>query len=179
MTSSSLDNPAADPLAVTYLGLGSNLGNKEKTIRNAIESLRTLVDVTAVSSIYETAPVGFANQPSFLNACVEGRTKLSPHELLAFVKGIEQAAGRMPNFRNGPRTLDIDILLYAQAGGDQITLESEELTIPHLRMHERGFVLVPLTEIVPDLIHPGSGRAIRSLLDAVTSVGVELWRGNA
>ena len=159
-----------------HLGLGSNLGDREKTITDAICALQPQVEVTAISSIYRTAPVGYADQPDFLNACVEGRTALSPRELLAFLKDIERNADRTPSFRNGPRTLDIDILLYAP-DGDQMTLASEDLTIPHPRMHERAFVLVPLTELAPDLIHPLQRKTMRSLLAAATSDGVELWQG--
>ena len=134
------------------------------------------VDVTGISSIYKTAPVGYADQPAFLNACVEGRTELSPHELLAFLKDIERDAGRTPSFRNGPRILDIDILLYA-LDGDQMTLATDDLTIPHPRMHERAFVLVPLAELAPDLVHPVQGKTMRALLADASSEGVELWQG--
>ena len=176
MTSVGADSPAARPRAVIHLSLGSNLGDREKTIRNAILAVQPRVEVTAISSIYTTAPVGYADQPEFLNACVEGRTELSPYELLAFLKDIERDAGRTPSFRNGPRTLDIDILLYAP-DGDQMTLASEDLTIPHPRMHERAFVLAPLAELAPDLIHPVQGKTMRSLLAATKPEGVELWQG--
>ena len=159
-----------------HLGLGSNLGDKEKTISTAIRALQPRVEVTGISSIYKTAPVGYADQPEFLNACVEGRTGLSPHELLAFLQDIENDAGRTPSFRNGPRALDIDILLYAPHG-DQMTLATDDLTIPHPRMHERAFVLVPLAELAPDLIHPVQGKTMRALLADASSEGVELWQG--
>ena len=91
--------------------------------------------------MYETAPVGYLDQPAFLNACVVAQTELGPEELLDFVKGIEERAGRVASFQNAPRVLDIDILLYVDAGGEHVVMESERLEIPHPRLHERGFVL--------------------------------------
>ena len=164
-------------MATAYLGLGANLGDREATLQGAVAELRGVGDVVAVSSLYETDPVGYVDQPAFLNACVALRTELSPEELLDFVKGMESRAGRVESFRNAPRPLDIDILLYVNDGGEQVVMESERLTIPHLRMHERGFVLVPLAEIAADVRHPVLGQTVGELRDAVGFEGVRPLTG--
>ncbi len=164
-------------MATAYLGLGANLGDREATLRGAVAGLGGIGDVVAASSLYETEPVGYVDQSAFLNACVALRTELSPEELLKSVKGMESRAGRVESFRNAPRPLDIDILLYVNDGGEQVVMESERLTIPHLRMHERGFVLAPLAEIAADVRHPVLGQTVGELRDAVVVEGVRPLTG--
>jgi 2-amino-4-hydroxy-6-hydroxymethyldihydropteridine diphosphokinase len=143
-----------------YLGLGSNIGDRAGNLRSALGCLAAHMDVTTVSDMYETEPVGLENQESFLNLICCVRTSLTPGELLTVAKEIEVQLGRTPGVRNGPRTIDIDILLY----GD-LCLASRDLVIPHPRMTERLFVLVPLAAIAPDVVHPGLHATIRRLLE--------------
>lgn len=128
-----------------YLGMGTNIGDREKNLRAAIDALTHLpkTQVEAISSVYETAPVGYLDQADFLNLCVRIQTGLSPHTLLGACLGIEAAMGRERPFKNAPRVLDIDLLLY-----EGVQLATEELTLPHARMGERAFVLAPLAEIM-------------------------------
>jgi 2-amino-4-hydroxy-6-hydroxymethyldihydropteridine diphosphokinase len=143
-----------------YLGLGSNLGNKKENIQNAIALLKEGCVVTKTSSMYKTEPVGFKDQDWFINCVLEMETDLSPEALLIFIQAIEQQLGRERIIKDGPRTIDIDILLY----GDEIfTLGF--LTIPHPRMHERNFVLTPLKELCPELIHPVLHKTISELAE--------------
>jgi 2-amino-4-hydroxy-6-hydroxymethyldihydropteridine diphosphokinase len=154
-----------------YLGLGSNLGERADNIAMAISHLREKVAVDVVSSIYETEPVGYAEQPRFLNVVCVGITDLSPKALLAFVKDIEAQMGRKATFRYGPRPIDIDILFY-----DSLILESPALTIPHPRLHERAFVLVPLLELASQLRHPVLGKTIAEMATEVEGKeGVRRW----
>lgn len=141
------------------MGLGSNLGNKKKYIRETIKLLCKEVSVTKISSFYETKPVGYADQPDFINAVAEIETNLTPLRLLRMAKDIEKKMGRKKTFRNGPRVIDIDILLY----NDRI-IKTKELIIPHPAMHRRWFVLKPLAEIAPQVIHPKLRRPIKDLL---------------
>ncbi|QBD78231.1 GTP cyclohydrolase I FolE2 [Ktedonosporobacter rubrisoli] len=150
-----------------YLALGSNLGDRRGNLATALQRLREVVDIDTVSSVYETEPVGYADQPRFLNLACSGKTWLSAYDLLKYAKAIEAAIGRKQTFRNGPRPIDIDILLY-----DDLRIEQEELTVPHPRMAERAFVLVPLAEIAPDVIDPASGQSIQELLNAIVQDGV-------
>jgi len=161
------------PAHVVYLALGSNLGDRRSNLAAALQQLREKVELHTISSVYETEPVGYLDQPRFLNMVCCGKTELSAQELLKEVKTIEVTIGRQPSFRNGPRPIDIDILLY-----DNLQLEQDTLTIPHPRMHERAFVLVPLAEISPSEIDPVSGKTIRELADALPHDGVKILAPN-
>jgi 2-amino-4-hydroxy-6-hydroxymethyldihydropteridine diphosphokinase len=138
------------------IGLGANLGDPVAQLRAAIAAIGRLegTRVVAASSFYRTAPVGHAAQPDFVNAAVSIETSLEPRALLEGLKAIEVAAGRERSFKNAPRTLDLDILLY-----DARVTDEPGLTIPHPRLHERAFALAPLVEIEPDAVVPGRGRA--------------------
>jgi 2-amino-4-hydroxy-6-hydroxymethyldihydropteridine diphosphokinase len=153
--------------ATVYLGLGSNLGDRQQMLTQALVYLSQKVIVEKVSSFYETKPQYFANQPMFLNAVCRASTSLRPHQLLTLVKGIENKLGRLPDSHNKPRLVDIDILFY-----DNLTIQSQTLTIPHPLMMERAFVLIPLAEIAPDLVHPVIGLSISQLAKKVSSNGV-------
>lgn len=151
-----------------FVALGANIGEPVKHLRAAVEDLSTLPDtrVEARSSLYRSAPVGLLNQPDFINAVVAVDTGLSPLELLRALLAIEARHGRVRSVPNAPRTLDLDLLLH----GDS-RLDSTELTLPHPRMHQRAFVLLPLLEIAPDLHLPGLGAA-RDYLSAVTDQAI-------
>jgi len=139
-----------------YLSLGSNLGDRRANLEAALRRLGGTagVRIEKVSRTYRTAPVGVSEQPEFMNLVLEARTALTPLELLRAVKNIERDLGRTPGERWGPRAIDIDILIY-----DGVTMETEELTLPHPRLTERAFVMVPLAEIAPDLALPNGERA--------------------
>jgi 2-amino-4-hydroxy-6-hydroxymethyldihydropteridine diphosphokinase len=145
--------------AVAYLGLGTNVGDREQNLRAALERLRAIVDVEAVSNVYESEPVGFLEQPDFWNLVVRIRTNLEPADLFRRVKEIERALGRTESFRNAPRVIDIDILAI-----EQLVLHDPELDIPHPRLHERSFVLLPLAEVAPDFRHPESNATVSEML---------------
>lgn len=145
-----------------YLGLGSNVGDREAHLAHAVARLQGEGRVTGVSSVYETDPVGYLDQPPFLNLVVRLETAHDPEDLLRRTRDVEAARGRERAFRNAPRTLDIDILLY---GDRQLRLEG--LTVPHPRMNDRPFVLVPLLELAPGLLEPGTGRPYREVLDSL------------
>jgi 2-amino-4-hydroxy-6-hydroxymethyldihydropteridine diphosphokinase len=140
-----------------FLSLGSNVGDREANLRAAIERLPIL----RVSPTYETEPVDFTDQPWFLNLVIEIETDLSPRELLTATSRIEHELGRVRDIPKGPRTIDIDILLY----GDEV-IDEPDLQIPHLRMVERRFVLAPLADLAPDLRHPVTHRTVREMLDS-------------
>ncbi len=142
-----------------YLCLGSNLGERKENLSKAIELLSQRFRVSEVSSTYETEAVGVANHPHFLNMVVKAYTMLEPAGLLLLIKGIERKLGRLPGPRNAPRTIDIDILFY----GDQV-IDTPELVIPHPRLTERAFVLVPLNEIAPTLVHPLNKKSVGTML---------------
>lgn len=139
--------------AEAYLGIGSNLGRREQHLARAVRKLRSVGEIAAVSSLYESAPVGVTDQPFFLNGVVCLRTVLGPGALLRAMLRIEKEGGRVRTVPGGPRTIDLDLLLY----GDQV-VRQEELVVPHPRMVERVFVLAPLLELEPGLVEPGTGR---------------------
>ncbi|RIL73104.1 2-amino-4-hydroxy-6-hydroxymethyldihydropteridine diphosphokinase [Staphylococcus devriesei] len=150
-----------------YLGLGSNIGEREQQLQEAINMLNNTdgIEVVNVSPIYETAPVGYTEQPNFLNLCIEIATELTPQALLKSCFEVEQRLHRVRKIRWGPRTLDVDILLYE----DNI-IEEDNLVVPHPRMSERAFVLIPLNDIASDKIEPRSQKPIRDLVIADDTV---------
>lgn len=157
--------------ARAWIGVGSNLGDAAAYVRAGAQALADLPDTQAgpVSTLYRTAPVGVTDQPDFCNAVAAVDTSLPPLELLAGLQWIEQAHDRVRTRRWGPRTLDLDLLLY----GDRVVRESN-LTVPHPRLHERAFVLVPLAEVAPCLSVPGAGR-VDELTAAVSGQDVQPW----
>jgi len=155
-----------------YLSLGSNIGDRLDMLQEAVRTVmkQPNFQVSRISSVYETAPVGFTDQASFLNMVVEVKSILSALEILGICLETEQALGRIREFRWGPRCIDLDILLY-----NDENMESENLIIPHPRMHERGFVLVPLLELNPNLNHPISGVPFHQYVEEQKE-GVRLWK---
>ncbi len=147
---------------IVYLSLGSNVGDRDANLRSAIDRLRALGELVLVSSFYETEPVEFTAQPWFLNCVVKLNTEKMPKQLLAGILDVEQQMGRRRTQKKGPRTIDIDLLLF----GNSI-IETKGLTVPHPAMHERRFVLEPLVEIASDVRHPVFKRTIRELRDAL------------
>jgi 2-amino-4-hydroxy-6-hydroxymethyldihydropteridine diphosphokinase len=147
---------------IVYLALGSNLGDRLGNLRSAREALSPQVEILACSSVYETPPWGFTNQPAFYNQVLRGATTLSPHELLAYVKKVELVLGRAPTFKNGPRLIDIDILYY-----DDLVLDTPELGLPHPRMEGRAFVWLPLAELAPKMVDPLTGKNAREVAQSL------------
>lgn len=158
-------------MTTAYIGLGSNLGDRMATLRTAVLRLESLGRIAGISSLYETEPVGYLEQPPFLNAVVALDTELAPGELLSALLRIERDLGRKRSFPNAPRTLDLDLLLV-----DDLVLDIPELTLPHPRLHERAFVLVPLAELAPEMVHPGSGQTVCELVRPLPDAGgVEVY----
>ena len=155
-------------MKLLYLSLGSNVGDREANLRAAVERL----GAARVSPIYETEPVDYVNQAWFLNLVAEVETDLFPRQALAWTQRIERELGRVRTVPKGPRTIDIDILLF---GG--VVMRTKELEIPHPRMAERRFVLQPLADLAPDLRHPATGRTVREMLASLLdTVVVRPWK---
>lgn len=152
-----------------YIALGSNLQDPRQQVLRAMQELAELPEtqVVACSSLYRTAPVGYDNQPDFINAAAEVLTSLTPLELLRQLLALETAHGRERPFPNAPRVLDLDVLMV-----DALEVHDSQLTLPHPRMHERGFVLLPLAEIAPHLVIPGHGK-VSELAQHCLDQGVE------
>ena len=150
-----------------YLALGTNLGDREANLRQAKELLAPKVVIEMESAIYITPPWGYTDQPEFLNQVIKVKTCLNPRKLLKALKAIENIMGREKTIRYGPRLIDLDILFYGQR-----VVQKKNLCIPHPRLHERAFVLVPLGEIAPDFLHPLLKVRVQDLLSQVDTQGV-------
>ena len=150
-----------------YIALGTNLGDRSDNLRAAIASMPPEVAVLAESRVYETPPWGYEDQPAFLNMVVKAETDLEPEALLKYLKQLETELGREQNFRWGPRLIDLDILFY-----DDLVVNTLPLAIPHPRLHERSFVLVPLADLAADFTHPVLGKTVRQLLAEVDATGI-------
>ena len=155
---------------LVYLALGTNLGDRLANLRLAIQAMPPAVQPLSVSSVYETPPWGYLDQPAFLNQVILAQTDLTPLDLLAFLKRLEVQLGRQPGIRYGPRLIDLDILLY-----DDLQLETPSLASPHPRLAERAFVLAPLADLAPDLCPPGAGLTVSQLLERVDRAGIERY----
>jgi len=147
------------PEVTVFIGLGSNMGDREKFLKEALQKIGQLMSIEAVSSIYETEPVDYEDQGWFLNMAVQGKTRLFPEVLLEKLQRIEAGMGRQRAVPKGPRTIDLDMLFYGQA-----VIATGRLTIPHPRLHERAFVLAPFAEIAPGFVHPALGQTVSALL---------------
>ena len=152
-----------------YIALGTNLGNRLANLKAAVAALTPQMSVLAKSHIYETPPWGYAEQPAFLNQAVKVETYLEAEPLLRHLKRLELALGREPSFQNGPRLIDLDLLFF-----DDLILETSVLTVPHPRVHERAFVLVPLNDIAPEYMHPEFKKTVRELLAGCDTSGIQL-----
>jgi 2-amino-4-hydroxy-6-hydroxymethyldihydropteridine diphosphokinase len=152
------------------LGLGSNVGDREDYIRRTVDKLSHYFSIDKVSSIYETKAWGEENQPDFLNACLTAETDKTPEEVLSIIKKIEADLGRTETYRWGPREIDIDILLF-----DDKQISSQRLTIPHPQLTDRAFVLVPLAQIVGDLLDPNTKLPISTLAIKLDNSSVQLF----
>ena len=157
--------------AVMYLALGTNLGDRAESLRHALAALAAEFTLEAVSSCYETEPAYVLDQPTFYNLTCKATTTQSPKEVLHTLKRLEMELGRVAGPRFGPRKIDIDLLFY-----DDLITTSPELTIPHPILHERAFVLVPLAEIAPDLMHPVLGLTVAALRDRLGDTQQAVWR---
>jgi 2-amino-4-hydroxy-6-hydroxymethyldihydropteridine diphosphokinase len=155
---------------IAYIALGTNLGDRSANLRAALAALPPDVRVLAESHVYETPPWGYTDQPAFLNMAVRVDTDLEPEALLGYLKQLEAQLGREPTFRNGPRRIDLDILFY-----DDLVLDESSLSIPHPRLHERAFVLVPLADLAPDLRHPVLGQTVRELLKGLDRTDIQRY----
>ena len=155
-------------LHTVYLGLGSNLGDRRSLLKQASLALGPQVEVKARSKVYETPPWGNTEQPKFLNQVVRGTTYLAPETLLKHLKRLEVAFGRQPGEKNGPRLIDIDILFY-----DDLVVDTPALHIPHRLIPERAFVLVPLNDLAPDLVHPVTQQTVGEMLAACDTSQIE------
>jgi len=149
-------------MAKTYISVGSNIGNRLENCRKAVAAIAELAKITAVSSVYETEPVGPKDQPDFINCAVEIETDLPPRKLLSELLSIEDALGRVRKERWRERAVDLDIIFYGS-----LAMNSDDLTIPHPRAHLRRFVLEPLAEIDPAFVHPVLGASVSELLEKV------------
>jgi 2-amino-4-hydroxy-6-hydroxymethyldihydropteridine diphosphokinase len=151
-----------------YLALGSNLGDRLANLKQAIAALTPQMDVKAKSPVYETPPWGYENQPKFLNQVIQATTYLEPEPLLKHLKRLEVALGRKASVPNGPRSIDMDILFY-----DDLILNKPSLIIPHPRLHERPFVLLPLMDLAPDIVHPVRKQSVRDMAALCNTEGIE------
>lgn len=153
-----------------YLALGSNMGGRLANLKAAVSNLAPQMSVRKKSSVYETPPWGFTEQSPFLNQVVKVETYLGAEALLRHIKRLETALGRVPNFQNGPRLIDIDILFF-----DDAIMDTASITVPHPHLHQRAFVLVPLAEIAPDLLHPVLRKTVRELLEDADRSEIKLF----
>lgn len=156
-----------------FIALGSNLGDRAAMLAAARQAMAEVLEIEAESTIYQTDPWGYQDQPQFLNQVIRGRCELEPLPLLAALKAIEADLGRQPSFRYGPRGIDLDLLAY-----DDRVLQENGLVVPHPRMSERAFVLVPLAEIAPEWTHPVTGRTAAEMLEPLNRSTVREWRAD-
>jgi 2-amino-4-hydroxy-6-hydroxymethyldihydropteridine diphosphokinase len=152
---------------ISYLSLGSNVGDREGHLREGVARLAATGRMVAVSSFYETEPVEFTRQPWFVNCAIVLETNQTARQLMTAILRIEEDMGRRRMQKKGPRSIDIDILICVNSAGEATITDSKELTIPHPAMHKRRFVLEPLAEVAPELLHPIFKKSIRELRDAL------------